>query len=39
MRTLIGVINYLMWFDNTTLMLMAGIQSIDDSIFESARIV
>ena len=38
MRTLIGVINYLMWFGNTTLMLMAGIQSIDDSIFESARI-
>ena len=38
MRIIIGLINYLMWFGNTTLLLMAGIQSIDDSIFESARI-
>ncbi|MBP5091486.1 MAG: sugar ABC transporter permease [Bacilli bacterium] len=37
-RFIIGMVNYLMWFGNTTLLLMAGIQSIDDSIFESARI-
>ena len=30
--------NFLMWFGNTTILLMAGIQSIDDSIFESAKI-
>ena len=30
--------NFLMWFGNTTILLMAGIQSIDESIFESARI-
>lgn len=37
-RILIAVVNYLMWFGNTTIMLMAGIQGIDDSIFESAKI-
>lgn len=37
-RTLIGLLNYIMWFGNTTLVLMAGIQGIDDSVFESARI-
>lgn len=37
-RLLIGVINYLMWFGNTSLMLMAGMQGIDESVFESARL-
>lgn len=37
-RLIIAFMNYLMWFGNTTLVLMAGIQGIDESIFESARI-
>jgi ABC-type sugar transport systems, permease components len=37
-RSLIALMNYLMWFGNTTLVLMAGIQGIDESVFESARI-
>ena len=30
--------NFLMWFGNTTIVLMAGIMGIDESLFESARI-
>lgn len=37
-RTLIAVMNFLMWFGNTTILLMAGIQGIDESLFESARL-
>ena len=37
-QTLIGLMNFLMWFGNTTILLMAGIQSIDESLFESARL-
>ncbi len=36
-RSLIALMNYLMWFGNTTILLMAGIQGIDESLFESAR--
>lgn len=37
-RALVALMNFLMWFGNTTIMLMAGIQGIDDTLFESARI-
>jgi len=35
-RFIIALINFLMWFGNTTLLLMSGVMGIDDSIFESA---
>lgn len=37
-RTLIAFINYIMWFGNTTILLMAGIMGIDQSLFEAASI-
>ena len=37
-RVLIGVMNFLMWYGNTTILLMAGIMGIDNSLFEAARI-
>jgi multiple sugar transport system permease protein len=37
-RLMVAFLNFIMWFGNTTILLMAGIQSIDESIFESARI-
>ena len=37
-RVLISIMNFLMWFGNTTIMLMAGIMSIDVCMFEAARI-
>lgn len=37
-RSLIAMMNFVMWFGNTTIVLMAGIQGIDESLFESARI-
>jgi len=37
-RTLISTMNFLMWFGNTTILLMAGIMGIDVSLFEAARI-
>ena len=37
-RTLIAVMNFLMWFGNSTILLMAGIQGIDQSMFEAASI-
>ena len=37
-RSLVGFMNFLMWFGNTTIVLMAGIMGIDESLFESARI-
>lgn len=36
-RGLIAFMNFLMWFGNTTIILMAGIMGIDTSIFESAQ--
>ena len=35
---LICVMNFLMWFGNTTILLMAGIQGIDQNMFEAAEI-
>ena len=37
-RGLIALMNCLMWFGNTTIVLMAGIMGIDTSILEAARI-
>ncbi|WP_326908040.1 carbohydrate ABC transporter permease [Sedimentibacter sp. MB31-C6] len=37
-RGLIALMNFLMWFGNTTILLMAGIMGIDSSIFEAAQI-
>ncbi|MBR5049133.1 MAG: sugar ABC transporter permease, partial [Erysipelotrichaceae bacterium] len=37
-RSLIALMNFLMWFGNTTILLMAGIQGIDEALFESARL-
>ena len=36
-RGLIAFMNFLMWFGNTTIILMAGMMGIDTSIFESAQ--
>ena len=35
---MIALMNFLMWFGNTTIVLMAGIMGIDQSLFESATI-
>ncbi len=37
-RVLIGLMNFLMWYGNTTILLMAGIMGIDNSLFEASRI-
>ena len=37
-RGMIAMMNFLMWFGNTTIVLMAGIMGIDQSMFESATI-
>lgn len=37
-RLIVGLINFIMWFGNTTILLMAGVMGIDDSIFEAATI-
>lgn len=37
-RGIIAGINFLMWFGNTTILLMAGIMGIDQSLFEAASI-
>lgn len=37
-RALIALMNFIMWFGNTSLVLMAGIMSIDESVFEAAAI-
>ena len=37
-RSLVAFMNFLMWFGNTTILLMAGIMGIDESLFESARV-
>lgn len=37
-RSLIGLMNFLMWFGNTTILLMAGMMGIDSSLFEAAAV-
>ncbi len=37
-RTLVAFVNFLMWFGNTTILFMAGIMGIDQSLFEAASI-
>lgn len=37
-RGLIGLMNFMMWFGNTTIMLMAGIMGIDQGLFEAAYV-
>lgn len=37
-RSLIGFMNFLMWFGNTTIMLMAAIMGISPDIFEASEI-
>ena len=37
-RSVIAIINFLMWYGNTTIMLMAAINGVDPSLYESAQI-
>lgn len=37
-RTLIALMNFLMWFGNTTIMLMAAVMGISPSLFEAAEL-
>jgi len=37
-RGLVAFMNFLMWFGNTTILLMAGMMGIDQSLFEAAEI-
>ena len=37
-RGLIAFMNFLMWFGNTTILLMAGMMGIDTSLFEAASV-
>lgn len=37
-RILVASMNFLMWFGNTTIVLMAGIMGIDSTLFEAAQI-
>ena len=37
-RTLVGFMNFLMWFGNTTILLLAGMMGIDTSLFEAAEV-
>ncbi len=37
-RGMICIMNFLMWFGNTTILLMAGIMGIDQNMFEAANI-
>lgn len=37
-RGLIALMNCLMWFGNTTILLMAGMLGIDTSLFEAAEV-
>ncbi|MBR1765256.1 MAG: sugar ABC transporter permease [Ruminococcus sp.] len=37
-RTVVGIINFMMWYGNTTILLMASIMGIDTSLYESAQI-
>ena len=37
-RGLIALMNFLMWFGNTTILLMAGMMGIDPALFEAAEV-
>ncbi len=37
-RGLVAIMNFLMWFGNTTILLMAGMMSIDTSLYEAAEV-
>lgn len=37
-RSLIALMNFLMWFGNTTILLMAGMMGIDTALFEAAEV-
>ncbi|MBQ8306619.1 MAG: sugar ABC transporter permease [Blautia sp.] len=37
-RSLVAFMNLLMWFGNTTILLMAGMMGIDTSLFEAAQV-
>lgn len=37
-RTLVAILNFLMWFGNTTILLMAGMMGIDPSLYEAAEV-
>lgn len=37
-RSLIAFMNFLMWFGNTTILLMAGMMGIDTALFEAAEV-
>ena len=37
-RGLIGLMNFLMWFGNTTIMLMAAIMGVDPGLYEAAQL-
>lgn len=37
-RGLVALMNFLMWFGNTTIILMAGVMGIDNSLFEASEI-
>ena len=37
-RTLVAFMNFVMWFGNTTILLMAGMMGIDTSLYEAAEV-
>ena len=37
-RTLVALLNFLMWVGNTTILLMAGMMGIDPSLYEAAEV-
>ncbi len=37
-RVLVATMNFLMWFGNTTILLMAGMMGIDTSLYEAAEV-
>ena len=37
-RTLVALLNFLMWFGNTTILLMAGMMGIDPTLYEAAEV-
>ncbi|MBO5448280.1 MAG: sugar ABC transporter permease [Ruminococcus sp.] len=37
-RAIVGFINFMMWYGNTTILLMAAIMGIDPSLYESSQI-
>lgn len=37
-RALVAFMNFMMWFGNTTILLMAGMMGIDSSLFEAAEV-